>query len=214
MQLLGSASLMKGRYYILFTGRREEGGSPSAHPPPASFFFSSSLSLSGGPSCSWLRVRLTKFGKAGSRWREEPEWRKLESGWKSQRAIGDIAPRSWGGRARHASGVGGVGDAARNRSPNVLSAPPISWYLLAASLLDGAQRTSGPSGRSLRRGHRAHVVLGTNTAATLPLLGPSVSFGPTSPGPQRRPGRALANTLLQQPDHFAQDFSVSTVSGN
>lgn len=64
-------------------------------------------------------------------------------------------------------------------------------------------------------GHRARVVFGTNTAATLPLLVcPSVSFGPTSPGPQRRPGRALANTLLQQPDHFAQDFYVSTVRGN
>lgn len=63
-------------------------------------------------------------------------------------------------------------------------------------------------------GHRARVVLGTNTAATLPLLGPSVSFGLTSPGSQRRPSRAFANTLLQQPDHFAQDFSVSTVRGN
>lgn len=63
-------------------------------------------------------------------------------------------------------------------------------------------------------GHQARVVFGTNTAATLPLLGPSVSFGPTSPGPQRRPGRALANTLLQQPDHFAQDFSISTVRGD
>lgn len=35
-----------------------------------------------------------------------------------------------------------------------------------------------------------------------------------SSGPQHRSGQALANMLLQQPDHFTQDFSVSTVGSN
>lgn len=130
MQLLGSASLMKGRYYILFTGRREEGGSGSARPHPVVFFLLSlslfataSIHTAGGPARFWLSVRLAEFGKAGSRWREKAS----DANWK---AVGNLGGRSvtlhQGRRACRASGVGGVDDFARNRSPSCPSPPPVS----------------------------------------------------------------------------------------
>lgn len=212
MQLLGSASLMKGRYYILFTGRREEGGSRSAHPPPASTlsFCTASIRRSGraGELLAQRQTRgiwQSRKPVAGeSRVTQTGKWLEISKG-----KIGDIAPRSSGGRARHASGVGGV----------AIEAPmsfSFSDLLIFSRRFSLGQRPEdvGAKWSVPEEGHRARVVFGTNTAATLPLLGPSVSFGPTSPGPQRRPGCAIANTLLQQPDHFAQDFSVSTVRGN
>lgn len=62
-------------------------------------------------------------------------------------------------------------------------------------------------------GHPLGMVLGTNTAAAFPLLYPSVGFGPLL-GPQHRSCQASANTLVQQPDYFRQDFSVSTDFSN
>lgn len=115
MQLLGSASLMKGRYYILFTGWREEGGSclASAHPPPALLSPAISLFFAPLPSTRWEGQRaphsasdlrhLAKQEAGGGRSESDANG---ENGWKSQRAIGDIAPRSSGGRARVRCGWG------------------------------------------------------------------------------------------------------------
>lgn len=116
--------------------------------------------------------------------------------------------------AGRASGVGGVSDVARNRSSNALLLLLLFPIFARRFSLGRRPEDVGAKWSVSEEGHRARVVFGTNTAATLPLLGPSVSFGPTSPGPQRRSGGALANTLLQQPDHFTQDFSVSTVGRN
>lgn len=71
----------------------------------------------------------------------------------------------------------------------------------------------GPSGQSLRRDTRSAWCSGQTLQQRF-LCSTHLLVLAHSSGPQHRSGQALANTLVQQPDHFAQDFSVSTVGSN
>lgn len=71
----------------------------------------------------------------------------------------------------------------------------------------------GPSGQSLRRDTRSAWCSGQTLQQRF-LCSTHLLVLAHSSGPQHRSGQALANTLVQQPDHFTQDFSVSTVGSN
>lgn len=71
----------------------------------------------------------------------------------------------------------------------------------------------GPSGQSLRRDTRSAWCAGQTLQQRF-LCSTHLLVLAHSSGPQHKSGQALANKLVQQPDHFTQDFSVSTVSSN
>lgn len=71
----------------------------------------------------------------------------------------------------------------------------------------------GPSGQSLRRDTRSAWCSGQTLQQRF-LCSTHLLVLAHSSGPQHRSGQALANTLVQEPDHFTQDFSVSTVGSN
>lgn len=64
---------------------------------------------------------------------------------------------------------------------------------------------AGPSGQSLRRDTRSAWCLGQTLQQRF-LCSTHLLVLAHSSGPQHRSGQALANMLVQQPDHFTQDF--------
>lgn len=205
---------MKGRYNILFTGRRKAALIKCKQSPctTSTHMLRGQHAPGSASTCGiWL-------------WKVEQEWRILKLKlrgcimtsvsccWAKSKACENACPcklyvietkgYSWGYKMYLGAGVSSY------RSPPIFA----FFSLLSISLGIGSEYV-GPSGQSQRRDTRSAWCSGQTLQQNF-LCSTHLLVLAHSSGPQHRSGQALANRLVQQPDHFKQDFSVSTVSSN